>query len=84
MKAKLIDFLISICILALFFIALSLTLNADAAEAERTITLTVEESKDCDNEGGCFLMTQKMAEAILEYMEALQEKSKAQVCGKQI
>lgn len=86
MKA-IINFLISVCILALFFIALSLTLDADAAEPEKTgttITLTAEEAKDCDDEGGCFLMTQKTAEAIVEYVKALQEKSKAQVCGKQI
>lgn len=84
MKAKIIDFLISVCILALFFIALSLTLDADAAEAERTITLTAEEAKDCEDEGGCILMTQKTAEAIVEYVKQLQDEAKSRICGKQI
>lgn len=81
------DFLISIFMMALIFGAMALANDAPAAEVKdsgQTINLTAEEAKNCDDEGGCFLMTQKTAEAIVEYVKALQEKSKAQICGKQI
>ena len=83
MKAAITDFLISMCILAVVFLAMAL--DANAAEADQsgmTISLSKEESDMCAAEGGCIVMTQKTAEAIVEYVKAMKEKSKAQLCGK--
>lgn len=85
MKAKFIDFLISIFILALVAVALFFAVDAKSAEPDQagaTISLTAEEAKNCDDEGGCFLMTQKMTEEIIEYIRAM--KAIKESCGKQI
>jgi len=85
MKAATRDFLISICMIALIFGAMALANDANAAEADQsgmTISLSKEESDMCAAEGGCIVMTQKTAEAIVEYVKAMQENKES--CGKRI
>ena len=83
MKAAITDFLISMCILAVVFLAMALDANAaEVNDSGTTISLTAEEAQNCDDEGSCFLMTQKTAEAIIEYMRAMKESKES--CGKQI
>lgn len=73
-------FLISAFMVALTAVALLLAFNSDAAEAKKegvTVTLTQEEADQCSKGGGCILISEETAAALVEYMQQLEKASKA-------
>lgn len=79
MSTKTENFIVSAFVIALAFVALFFAVNSYAVDTKKdgaTFSLTQEEADQCTKGGGCILISEETAAALIEYMQKLEKASK--------